>query len=51
MENTSRSWKDIARELARETNSDRVWELSQELNKALEEQDPLKKLQQERKLA
>lgn len=34
----SRSWQVIARELARETNRWRVQELSQELNRALEEQ-------------
>ena len=52
METTSRPWQDIARELAREPNNDRAWELSQELNKALEEQETLNKpLLQERKSA
>ena len=51
METTSRPWQDIARELAQETNSDRVLELSQELNKALEEQGLDNSVPQERKLA
>lgn len=37
-QNPLRPWKDIARELARETNRLRVRELSEELNRALEEQ-------------
>jgi hypothetical protein len=31
-------WQDIARELARETNRERVVELSEELNRAVDEQ-------------
>jgi hypothetical protein len=34
----ARSWREVARELARETNRDRVVELSHELNRALDEQ-------------
>ena len=34
----SRPWREIARELARETNRDRITELSEELNRALAEQ-------------
>jgi hypothetical protein len=41
MENASRAWREIARELARETDSLRAWELSQELNKALAEEEAL----------
>jgi hypothetical protein len=37
---SSRPWPDIARELARETNRIRVQELAEELNRALEEQEP-----------
>jgi hypothetical protein len=38
MENPSRPWRDIARELAREPDNNRAWKLSQELDRALEEQ-------------
>lgn len=37
---TARTWQDIARELANETNRGRVLELAEELNRALEEQCP-----------
>jgi hypothetical protein len=43
MESNSRPWREIARELASETDNNRAWELSQELDKALEEQETLKK--------
>ena len=52
MKTTSRPWQDIARELAQETNSDRVWELSEELNKeALQEQGLDNSVPHERKSA
>ena len=35
-----RPWRDIARELAQERNRNRVAELGEELNRALEEQEP-----------
>jgi hypothetical protein len=38
MENPLRPWKEIARELAKETNRQRVTELSSELNRAIDEQ-------------
>lgn len=34
----SRPWRDIARELAKETNRERIAELAHELNRALSEQ-------------
>jgi hypothetical protein len=33
-----RPWRDIARELARETDRKRILELTEELNRAMEEQ-------------
>jgi hypothetical protein len=38
MENPVRPWKEIARELANETNRQRITELSNELNRAIDEQ-------------
>jgi hypothetical protein len=38
MENPVRPWKEIARELAEETNRQRITELSHELNRAIDEQ-------------
>jgi len=38
MTSPTRPWSDIARELAREPNRERVTQLSNELNQAIEEQ-------------
>ena len=35
----ARSWKEVARELAEERNPSKCYELSQELNKALENEE------------
>ena len=36
-----RPWREIAREIAQQTNRDKIAELEEELNKALEEQQGL----------
>jgi hypothetical protein len=40
MENPLRPWRDIARELAQQTDHSRITELSDELDCAIEEQIP-----------
>jgi hypothetical protein len=40
MENPSRPWQEIARDLAQETDRTRIAQLSEELNLALDEQVP-----------